>query len=110
MKFLIDNQLPAALAAFLKELGFEAKHVLELGLDEAFDSEVAAYASSEQLIIVTKDEDFSIMSALGRCKAPIVWVRLGNCRKSTLINAISSSINSIVERINAGETLIELYE
>ena len=55
MKFLIDNQLPAALAKYLQGLGFQASHVLELGLDEAGDPELVRYASRQGFIIVTKD-------------------------------------------------------
>lgn len=110
MKFLVDNQLPSALAIFLRESGFEATHVIEVGLDEVRDSEIAGYASARELIIITKDEDFSVLSALGLCKAPIVWVRLGNCRKPTLLKAFSTSMDLIIERLAAGDMLIELHE
>lgn len=40
MKFLIDNQLPAALSRFLQAQGLESRHVMELGLDEASDLEI----------------------------------------------------------------------
>jgi predicted nuclease of predicted toxin-antitoxin system len=90
MKFLVDNQLPGALTRFFNELGFDAEHVPEVGLDESRDSEIAAYATNHKLIIVTKDEDFSVLSALGRFKAPVIWVRLGNCRTLALKKAFSS--------------------
>ena len=32
MKFLVDNQLPTALAQYLRERGFDCQHVLEAGL------------------------------------------------------------------------------
>jgi predicted nuclease of predicted toxin-antitoxin system len=107
MKFLIDNQLPTAPARFFEQNGFEAKHVLEVGLEEARDSKIAEYAAIHDFIIVTKDEDFSVLSALGRCQAPIIWVRLGNCRR---MGAFSSAIDPIVERIKRGDTLIELHD
>ncbi len=34
MKFLVDNQLPTALAQYLRERGFDCQHVLEAGLGE----------------------------------------------------------------------------
>ncbi len=46
MKFLIDNQLPVALQSFLLDKGYDAKHVLELGMAEASDFEVSQRASS----------------------------------------------------------------
>ncbi len=41
MKFLIDQQLPIALRAFLEESGFEARHVSDLNLDQAPDQAIA---------------------------------------------------------------------
>lgn len=41
MSFLIDNQLPPALARFLQQdLGAEAAHVADLGLERASDQEI----------------------------------------------------------------------
>jgi len=110
MRFLIDNQLPAALAGAFQAGGFETVHVLDAGLDDAPDSEIIRYATLHGFVIVTKDEDFSVFAALGKCDAPVVWVRLGNCRKSTLMRAFSTSMNLIMERIDAGEMLVELRD
>jgi predicted nuclease of predicted toxin-antitoxin system len=84
--------------------------VIDLGMDEASDLEIAAVALKQRAIIITKDGDFGALSALELCEAPIIWIRLGNCRKTALFNAIASSIDSIVERLNAGDMLIELYD
>ena len=40
MKFLVDNQLPAALARFLTSRGVECRHVLDAGLADASDAEI----------------------------------------------------------------------
>lgn len=61
-------------------------------------------------LIVTKDEDFSVLAALGRCRTAVIWVRLGNCRKGALIKAFSTSLDSILEKISAGDALIELCD
>jgi len=45
VKFLVDNQLPAALARFLAAKGHESLHVLDLGLATADDRQVWEYAS-----------------------------------------------------------------
>ena len=110
MRFLIDNQLPAALTGAFRAAGFEAVHVLDAGLDGASDSGIIRYASLHRFVIVTKDEDFSVLAALGRCDAHVVWVRLGNCRKGTLMRAFSASMNAIVDKIDAGELLVELRD
>ena len=38
MRFLVDNQLPAALVGLVREQGHEAEHVLELGLAQGKDN------------------------------------------------------------------------
>ena len=40
MRFLVDNQLPAALVRFLTSRGAECQHVLDIGLAEATDIEI----------------------------------------------------------------------
>jgi predicted nuclease of predicted toxin-antitoxin system len=47
VKFLIDNQLPPALARFISgELRTEALHVVDIGLRESSDADVWSYASA----------------------------------------------------------------
>jgi predicted nuclease of predicted toxin-antitoxin system len=108
MKFLVDHQLPVALSKFLEDRGFEARHVMNLNLDQASDQSIVQYARQNEFVIITKDEDFSILAALGLCAPPIIWVRLGNCRKSTLLIAFSSALDSLLHKLAAGDKLIEL--
>lgn len=82
MKFLVDNQLPVALARWISSRRHEAVHVLEMQLDEADDRVIWEHAVREQMIIVSKDEDFARMTLLQKPQAQILWVRLGNCRKA----------------------------
>jgi predicted nuclease of predicted toxin-antitoxin system len=51
MKFLIDNQLPFALAKSLQEAGYDTRHVLDLALDEAPDSEIVRYHQRTALLL-----------------------------------------------------------
>ncbi len=56
MKFLVDAQLPPALAAWLVEAGHEAVALREVGLRDASDQEICSFALAKGYIIVTKDE------------------------------------------------------
>jgi len=47
VKFIVDNQLPVVLATYLRERGFDCQHVLDVGLTQALDSEICAYAEPE---------------------------------------------------------------
>ena len=64
MNFLIDAQLPPALARLIISLDHHAVHVEEARLLLATDETIWDYARKHQLIIVTKDEDFKNMLLL----------------------------------------------
>jgi len=58
VKFLIDNQLPAALARFLAARGTDCMHVLDMELGESTDAAIWEYASRNECVVISKDEDF----------------------------------------------------
>ncbi|HEV2330184.1 MAG TPA: DUF5615 family PIN-like protein [Verrucomicrobiae bacterium] len=58
MKFIVDAQLPPALAHWLREAGHEAQAVREVGLREAEDGDIWNHALKTGAVILTKDEDF----------------------------------------------------
>ena len=78
MRFLVDAQLPPALACWLREAGHEAEHVEDVSLREADDGAIWAHALQSGAIIVTKDEDFAARSAQAATAPTIVWLRVGN--------------------------------
>jgi predicted nuclease of predicted toxin-antitoxin system len=62
VRFLVDNQLPPALARFIEaELSAEAQHVADLGLQDAADAELWSYVSEHNVVLISKDEDFADM-------------------------------------------------
>lgn len=108
MRFLVDAQLPPALARLLAAHGHQAEHVADLGLRDAEDSSIWNYALLHQAIIVTKDEDFPhrLSQSLG---APIiVWLRLGNTSRKALIQWFEPLLPQIVHHIQQGDRLIEV--
>ncbi len=58
MRFIVDAQLPPALAAWIRGRGHEADHVFDLGMGKADDAAIAGWAVSSQAVVVTKDDDF----------------------------------------------------
>jgi len=108
VKFLIDNQLPIALAEYLRKRGYDCQHVLDVGLARASDAEVCRYAIDEQRIIVSKDEDFLYFASQPESKLRLLWVRLGNCRASVLLNAFEQYWPTIESCLSAGDRIIEM--
>ncbi len=108
MIFLIDNQLPVALAAHLQTHGLSAVHVFACKLERATDREIWEYAKSEGCAIVSKDEDFFFLSAADTSGPPLIWVRVGNCRNIVLFEAFDSILADLLEAINSGVKVVEV--
>jgi len=109
MMLLVDNQLPVALARYLADNGWESCHVQDVGLDAADDSIIWQYASERGMTIITKDEDFQILAnRQGSIPPQVVWVRLGNCRKTELLDTFSRIAPSLRDLLAAGNAVIEI--
>ena len=108
MKFLVDNQLPAVLAQYLRKRGFDCLHVLEAGLGDALDSEICKHAELEGRIIITKDEDFFYLAKQRDAEIKVIWVRLGNCRTPALLAAFERSWPNIESCLKTGDRIIEI--
>jgi predicted nuclease of predicted toxin-antitoxin system len=108
MKFLVDAQLPPALAIFLEKKGFHADHVVDVGLENADDKVIWSYALSEQMAIITKDEDFVEKLSLDSTGPSVVWIRVGNCSNQALIAWFSPLLLEVVRGLERGEKLLEI--
>lgn len=108
MRFLVDAQLPPALARHLESLGHEAAHVEDHGLRQADDPDILDFATREKWCVITKDEDFRLRWLLGRRDVAIVWLRCGNISNRALKEHITSLLGEIIQRVQSGETLIEV--
>jgi predicted nuclease of predicted toxin-antitoxin system len=108
MKFLIDNQLPRRLVVYLRSRGHECRHVIDQALDEASDLELWTRAGREDWVVVAKDEDFFFLANRPGDTGKLVWVRLGNCRNSALVEAFDRSLEGIVAAIEGGQRIVEL--
>jgi hypothetical protein len=60
VKFLVDHQLPPALAQYLREHGFDSEHVIEAGLSTATDIDICRYAKLKGAPLSAKMRIFSI--------------------------------------------------
>ena len=58
MKLLLDQGLPRSAAALLRDVGIDAIHVGEIGLQIAEDTEIIQRAREEEQVVVTLDADF----------------------------------------------------
>jgi predicted nuclease of predicted toxin-antitoxin system len=107
LRFLVDAQLPPALARWIVSAGHAAEHVGDCGLMAAPDDVIRTRASQTGAVILTKDEDFAVHRLLHEGPA-IVWVRIGNTRRAELLRRIEVDFPAIVAALERGEPLVEI--
>lgn len=77
MKLLLDANLSPRLVALLRDAGYDAIHVVDLGLLSASDEQIFERAAADQWTIVTADTDFSMLLALRAAASPSVVLLRG---------------------------------
>ena len=108
MRFLVDAQLPPALARMLASQGHLAEHVADIGLRDADDSPIWNYAVQKQAILITKDEDFPHRLRQGGSAPIVLWLRIGNASRRSLLLWFEPLLPRIEEMVCQGERLIEV--
>ena len=108
MRFLVDAQLPPALARWLAEAGHTAEHVADSGMESAEDTPIWTRALATNAVIVTKDEDFANRILLQPAGPAVLWLRLGNCCTRNLLARLKPVLPDIVDRLQQAEKLGEV--
>lgn len=79
MRFLADMGISSKTVAFLKELGHDATHLHDQGLDRLPDPAILEKARQEQRILLAHDLDFSELVAASGARLPsVITFRLRN--------------------------------
>ncbi|HWT52824.1 MAG TPA: DUF5615 family PIN-like protein [Caulobacter sp.] len=108
MRFLVDAQLPPALAAWLRSKGHDAHHVVEVGQGDMPDATIWTLAIAEEAMIVTKDRDFVDWALARSPKARILWVRFGNIRRDVLIARFEAAWPRVEDALASDATVVEV--
>lgn len=96
-----DENLSPALVRDLADLFPGSVHVRDLGLQSAPDDAIWARAAADGLVIVTKDDDYRQRSFLRGFPPKVIWLRVGNCRRSDMASLLRDRASAI-ERFSSG--------
>jgi len=105
MNFLVDAQLPPGLCRWLEARGHRATHVTARE-DAVADEAIALWAEEDDLILVSKDEDFLTIRLPDRFA--FVWLRCGNATYRALAAWLEARWERVEESLASGEPVIEL--
>ena len=69
---------------------------------------ICRYAASEERVIIRKDQDFLYLASQPETEIKLIWVRLGNCRTTALLEAFERFWSTIESCLKAGDRIVEI--
>jgi len=108
MRFLVDAQLPPALARWLGEKGCSAISVRDAGFLKSDDGSIRNFARDGGWVLITKDEDFAEEEIGFHSGPPVVWLRIGNATNRVLFAWRDPILPEIIRQLESGQSLIEV--
>jgi predicted nuclease of predicted toxin-antitoxin system len=97
VRFLVDAQLPARLAAFLGAAGHDAVHTTALPAgNRTTDTAIAELADHDDRVVVTKDRDFRDGHLLSGSPRRLLVVATGNITNAALLQLFAANLEAIV--------------
>lgn len=103
-KYLIDVNLPYyfSLWNFVDFI-----HQKEIN-DEASDEDIWNYAKQNNLIIISKDKDFSLMQLINGAPPKVIHIKFGNLKMKAFFEILSNCWND-VEILIEQNNLVNIY-
>lgn len=103
MKWLVDAQLPLALAVAIRMTGRDVKHTLDLPrANDTKDDALRELLYNEDRTIITKDRGFRASHILSGRPERLVFVTTGNIRNAQLIPLFVRNLPVIEEAFFKG--------
>ncbi|REJ07230.1 hypothetical protein DY023_04365 [Microbacterium bovistercoris] len=109
MRFLVDAQLPARLALWLRKVGFDAMHSSDLpDGNRSTDADIAKIADADDRVVVSKDADFLLSHVVSGSPQRLLVVATGNIRNDELIALFDELMGTIASRLRQ-YAVVELH-
>ena len=97
MKLLLDENLSDRIIHQIVDLYPNSEHVKTLGLTNTDDSVIWEYAKTNDFAIVSKDSDFHQRSLLYSHPPKFIYLRIGNCPTSKIIQILRNNRDTILQ-------------
>ena len=106
MKLLVDMNLSPRWIGVLTDAGIEAAHWSILGAKNAPDSEIMAYASLNDYVVLTHDLDFSaILAATHGEKPSVVQIRADDVSPDIIGKQVIIALRQMATELEEGALL-----
>jgi predicted nuclease of predicted toxin-antitoxin system len=106
MKLIIDMNLSPRWVSVLAGVGIEAAHWSTLGAKNAPDSEIMAYASANNYVVLTHDLDFSTILAASHGEKPsVVQIRAEDVSPDVIGKPVIAALRQMADELEEGALL-----
>ena len=106
MKLLVDMNLSPRWVSLLGNAGIEATHWSTLGANNAPDTEIMAYASANDYVVLTHDLDFSAILAATHGKKPsVVQIRADDVNPDVIGSQVIAALRQMTSDLAEGALL-----
>jgi predicted nuclease of predicted toxin-antitoxin system len=99
MRFLLDQDVYAATACFLSDLGHDVIPAARMGLAEAGDEDILRIAQEENRLFVTRDRDFGHLVFVEGLGAGVLYLRI----LPSTQNAVHSELGRVLDTYSENE-------
>lgn len=106
MKLLIDMNLSPRWVTVLVDAGFEAAHWSTLGPGNAPDTEIMAYASANDYVVLSHDLDFgAILAATQGGKPSVAQIRADDINPDVIGKQVIAALQQTASDLEEGALL-----
>lgn len=97
----------ARVAAALRQAGHDAIHVADCGMAAAADSQIAVFATDQDRVIVTQDNDFSTLLAHAAAGKPsVIRFQMHDGRPAAQIRLLLANLARLEGDLKAGAIVV----
>ena len=97
MKFLLDQDVYATTAKFLRELGHDVVQVSQIGLSTAADEYLLQTARTQNRIFVTRDRDFGGLVFVKGLVGGVLYLRMRPSTQNSVHKRLEEVLNTYME-------------
>jgi predicted nuclease of predicted toxin-antitoxin system len=111
MKLWLDAQLSPEMASWIvRNFSIEAVPVRDIGLKDASDLQIFEAAKRSEVVLITKDSDFSNLIARFGPPPQVIWLRCGNTSNEMLRQILKKTLTNTLALLRSGENLVEISD